>query len=305
MSEHATAKDYLMLHFIVAIWSITAILGILISIASIELVFYRTLIASAMLGLIFLWKKTSIRVSRSELIKIIGTGFLISIHWILFFWAARVSTASVCLAGMATTSLWTAFLEPIINKKKIKGFEVFLGLLVISGIYVIFRFEWGYWLGLSMAIGAALMGALFSVINGRLTKRHSPYVLTFYEMLGACVFAFMMLPVYAFFFAENGLQLIPAPMDWLWLLILSGICTVYAFSVSVELMRRITAFAVNLTVNLEPVYGIILAVLILGEREKMTGGFYLGTLIILISVLIYPIYNYILKRRMAKRMLGT
>lgn len=305
MTENASVKDYLMLHFIVAIWSITAILGILISIASIELVFYRTLIASAMLGLIFLWKKTSIRVSKSELIKIIGTGFLISIHWILFFWAARVSTASVCLAGMATTSLWTAFLEPIINKKKIKGFEVFLGLLVISGIYVIFRFEWGYWLGLSMAIGAALMGALFSVINGRLTKRHSPYVLTFYEMLGACVFAFMMLPVYAFFFAENGLQLIPAPMDWLWLLILSGICTVYAFSVSVELMRRITAFAVNLTVNLEPVYGIILAVLILGEREKMTPGFYYGTVIILISVLIYPIYNYILKRRIAKRMLGS
>lgn len=305
MTENASVKDYLMLHFIVAIWSITAILGILISIASIELVFYRTLIASAMLGLIFLWKKTSIRVSKSELIKIIGTGFLISIHWILFFWAARVSTASVCLAGMATTSLWTAFLEPIINKKKIKGFEVFLGLLVISGIFVIFRFEWGYWLGLSMAIGAALMGALFSVINGRLTKRHSPYVLTFYEMLGACVFAFMMLPVYAFFFAENGLQLIPAPMDWLWLLILSGICTVYAFSVSVELMRRITAFAVNLTVNLEPVYGIILAVLILGEREKMTPGFYYGTVIILISVLIYPIYNYILKRRMAKRMLGS
>lgn len=305
MSEKATVKDYLLLHWIVAIWSITAILGILISIASIELVFYRTLIASVMLGLIFLWKKTSIRISKPELVKIIGTGFIISIHWILFFWAARVSTASVCLAGMATTSLWTAFLEPIINKKKIKGFEVFLGLLVISGIYVIFRFEWGYWLGLSMAIGSALMGALFSVINGRLTKRHSPYVLTFYEMFGACVFALMMLPVYSFFFAENGLQLIPAPMDWLWLLILSGICTVYAFSVSVELMRRITAFAVNLTVNLEPVYGIILAVLILGEREKMTGGFYLGTLIILISVLIYPIYNYILKRRMARRMLGT
>jgi drug/metabolite transporter (DMT)-like permease len=297
MSEKATVKDYLMLHWIVAIWSITAILGILISIASIELVFYRTLIASVMLGLIFLWKKTSIRVSKPELVKIIGTGFIISIHWILFFWAARVSTASVCLAGMATTSLWTAFLEPMINKKKVKGFEVFLGLLVISGLYVIFRFEWGYWLGLSMAIASALMGALFSVINGRLTKRHSPYVLTFYEMVGASFFALMMLPVYAFFFAENGLQLIPVPMDWLWLLILSGLCTVYAFSVSVELMRRITAFAVNLTINLEPVYGIILAVLILGEKEKMTSGFYYGTLIILISVLIYPVYSYYLRRK--------
>jgi drug/metabolite transporter (DMT)-like permease len=94
-------------------------------------------------------------------------------------------------------------------------------------------------------------------------------------------------------------------MDWLWLLILSGICTVYAFSVSVELMRRITAFAVNLTVNLEPVYGIILAVLILGEKEKMTAGFYYGTLIILISVLIYPVYNFIIKRKMPKRMFGA
>jgi drug/metabolite transporter (DMT)-like permease len=143
------------------------------------------------------------------------------------------------------------------------------------------------------------------LINGRLTKRHSPYVLTFYEMLGACVFALLMLPVYAFFFAENPLQLIPAPMDWLWLLILSGICTVYAFSVSVELMRRITAFAVNLTVNLEPVYGIILAVLIFGEKEKMTSGFYYGTLIILISVLVYPVYNYLGKRRLkSKNFLG-
>ena len=304
MSENATVKDYLMLHFIVGIWSITAILGLLITIPSIELVFYRTLIATAMLGLIFLWKKTSIRVSNAELVKIIGTGFIISIHWILFFWAARVSTASVALAGMATTSLWTAFLEPLINKKKVKTFEVFLGLLVISGLYVIFRFEFGYWLGLLMAIGSALMGALFSVINGRLTMRHSPYVLTFYEMLGACVFALLMLPVYAFFFAENGLQLIPAPMDWFWLLILSGVCTVYAFSVSVELMRRITAFAVNLTVNLEPVYGIILAVLIFGEKEKMTSGFYLGTLIIFISVLVYPVYKYLSKKRMKKRMLG-
>jgi drug/metabolite transporter (DMT)-like permease len=300
MSHHATVKDYLMLHLVVGIWSFTAILGLLISLASIELVFFRTLLAIVMLSIIFIWKGLSTRVSRPELLKIIGTGFIISIHWILFFWSARVSTASVCLAGLATTSLWTAFLEPIVNKKKIKGFEVFLGLLVISGLYVIFRFEWGYGLGLLMAIGSAMMGAVFSVINGRLTKRHSPYVITFYEMLGACIFAGLMLPVYAFFFSENGLQLIPAPMDWLWLFLLSGICTVYAFSVSVELMRRITAFAVNLTVNLEPVYGIILAVMIFGEKEKMTSGFYMGTLIILISVLIYPVYNYLGKLRMKK-----
>lgn len=297
MSVDSTVKDYLMLHFIVLIWGFTAILGLLISIASLEIVFFRTLIASFILGLMFFWKKTSIRIPQRELVKVIGTGFIISVHWLLFFWAARVSTVSVCLAGMATTSLWTAFLEPIANKRKVKAFEIFLGLLVIVGLYVIFRFELDYWLGLVMAIASAFLSALFTVINGRFAKRHNPYVLTFYEMFGACVFAAMLLPVYGYFFAPEGLQLIPGAMDWLWLFLLGGVCTVYAFSVSVELMRRITAFAVNLTINLEPVYGIILAVLIFGEKEKMTGGFYLGTLIILVSVLIYPVYNYYLRRK--------
>ncbi|MDX5478389.1 MAG: DMT family transporter [Cyclobacteriaceae bacterium] len=297
MQPESTVKDYLMLHFIVLIWGFTAILGLLISIPSLEIVFYRTLIATLILGLIFMWKKTSIRVPQKELTKIIGTGFIISLHWLLFFGAARVSTASVCLAGMATTSLWTAFLEPLVNKKKIKGFEIFLGLLVIGGLYVIFRFELNYWLGLLMAVASAFLSAVFTVINGRLTNRHSPYILTFYEMLGAFVFSAFLLPFYGYFFASEGLQLVPSSMDWLWLLLLGGVCTVYAFSVSVELMRRITAFAVNLTINLEPVYGIILAVLIFGEKEQMTAGFYLGTLIILLSVLIYPVYNYYLRRK--------
>lgn len=297
MQPDSTVKDYLMLHFIVLIWGFTAILGLLISIPSLEIVFYRTLIATGILGLMFLWRKTPIRVSQGALLKIISTGFIISLHWVLFFGAARVSTASVCLAGMATTSLWTALLEPIANKRKVKVFEIFLGFLVIAGLYVIFRFELDYWLGLLMAIASAFLSAVFTVLNGRFTKQHNPFVLTFYEMLGAFLFSALLLPFYAYFFAEDALQMVPKAMDWLWLLLLGGVCTVYAFSVSVELMRRITAFAVNLTINLEPVYGIILAVLIFGEKEQMSGGFYLGTLIILVSVLIYPAYNYYLRRK--------
>lgn len=299
--SNSTVKDYAMLHFIVLIWGFTAILGLLISIPSVEIVFFRTLISTLTLGMVFWWKKSKIRIPPKELGKILGTGFLISLHWILFFWAARVSTASVCLAGMATTSLWTAFIDPMINKSKVKWFEVFLGMMVISGLYVVFSFEGGYWLGLGMAVCSALIGALFTVINGRLTKRHSPYVLTFYEMMGACIFSLLFMPFYAAFFTETGLQLVPTAMDWLWLLILSIVCTVYAFSVSVELMRRLTAFAVNLTINLEPVYGIVLAVLVFGEKEKMTGGFYLGTLIILISVCLYPVFNYFNRRRQANK----
>lgn len=299
----SSAKDYLMLHFVVLIWGFTAILGVLISIPAVEIVFYRTLLASVTIGIIFCVKKTRIKLPIDQIVKIVATGFIISIHWILFFWAARASTVSVALAGFATCSLWTAFLEPWVNKTKLKWYEILLGLVVISGLYVIFKFEFGYWVGLTMAVISAFLGALFTVINAKLVKKHNPYILTFYEMVGACMFTVLFFPIYAHYLTTDGLQLQISGYDWLWFLLLAGICTVYAFSASVELMKRLTAFAVNLTVNLEPVYGIILAVLIFGEQEKMTGGFYLGTLIILLAVCIYPIISYSYRRRKAKQLL--
>jgi drug/metabolite transporter (DMT)-like permease len=292
----ATFKDYLLLHFIVLIWGVTSILGLLISLPSLELVFYRTLLAAIGVAVLMGIRKESLRVAPMDLLKIVGVGVLISLHWIFFFWSAKVSTASVCLAGMATTSLWTSFLDPLINKKRIKPFEVALGLLVISGLLVIFQFENGYWLGLFMALAAAFLSALFSILNGRLTFRYSPYQITFYEMAAASLVALLFLPLYSYI-DGSAIQWDWKGMDWFWLLILAGICTVYAFSVSVELMKRLPVFSINLTINLEPVYGILLAVLIFGEKEKMTQEFYLGTGIIFVSVLIYPVINSWQKKR--------
>ena len=292
----STFKDYLLLHFIVLIWGITSILGLLISLPSLELVFYRTLLAAIGVAVLMGIRKESLRVAPMDLLKIVGVGVLISLHWIFFFWSAKVSTASVCLAGMATTSLWTSFLDPLINKKRIKSFEVALGLLVISGLLVIFQFENGYWLGLFMALAAAFLSALFSILNGRLTFRYSPYQITFYEMAAASLVALLFLPLYSYI-DGSAIQWDWKGMDWFWLLILAGICTVYAFSVSVELMKRLPVFSINLTINLEPVYGILLAVLIFGEKEKMTQEFYLGTGIIFVSVLIYPVINSWQKKR--------
>ena len=292
----STFKDYLLLHFIVLIWGVTSILGLLISLPSLELVFYRTLLAAIGVAVLMGIRKESLRVAPMDLLKIIGVGVLISLHWIFFFWSAKVSTASVCLAGMATTSLWTSFLDPLINKKRIKPFEVALGFLVISGLLVIFQFENGYWLGLFMALAAAFLSALFSILNGRLTFRYSPYQITFYEMAAASLVALLFLPLYSYI-DGTAIQWTWKGLDWFWILILAGICTVYAFSVSVELMKRLSVFSINLTINLEPVYGILLAVLIFGEKEKMTQQFYLGTGIIFISVLIYPVLNYWQKKR--------
>ena len=208
MISTTAAKDYLLLHFIVLIWGGTAILGLLISLPSLELVFYRTLLATGGVAIVMAVKKVPLVVAPKELLQIVGVVVLISLHWILFFWSAKVSTASVCLAGMATTSLWTAFIDPLVNKKAVKLYEVALGLLVISGLAVIFQFESGYNLGLVIAVGSAFLSALFSVFNGRLTQRHSPYQITLYEMGAASLVALVFLPIYAYF-NESTIQ-------WAW-----------------------------------------------------------------------------------------
>lgn len=293
----SVTKDYIRLHFVVWIWGFTAILGALITIPAVEIVFYRTLFAAAALVLILALRRHQLKLPRRAVLPILGTGFIIAAHWILFFAAARVANVSVCLAGMATCSLWTSFLEPVINRRPIRMFEVILGMLGFLGLYVIFQFDFQYKWGIIMAVASAFLGALFTVFNGRFIKSHNAYTITMYEMAGACLGTAMFFPFYARFMTEGGLQLVPAPADWLYLLILALVCTVFAFSESVTLMKRLSAFVVNLTVNLEPVYGIALALMIFPEREVMPANFYVGTAIILLSVLIYPVINRYYKRR--------
>lgn len=294
MSER---RDYLHLHFIVFLWGFTAILGLLITIPSVEIVFYRTGIAAVALAIIMSIKGLSFKVPPRSLALMIFNGMLIGAHWILFFGAARVSTASVCLAGMATTSFWTSLLEPMVVRKKVKIYELLLGVVVIIGLYVIFRFEFNHALGLALALASAFLSALFTVINLKFTHRFHHQSITFYEMAGANASILLFFPLYVRYFSTSGLQLIPTFTDWLYLGILAIVCTVYAYSQAVSLMKRITAFGINLTVNLEPVYGIILAIIIFPESEKMNAGFYMGTAIILSAVLSYPLINRWRKRR--------
>jgi drug/metabolite transporter (DMT)-like permease len=301
-------KDYLRLHFIVLLWGFTAILGKLISVPPVELVFWRTLLASVGLAVLLLARKQPWRIPVGEAVRLLGVGVLVAAHWITFFLAARLSSVSVCLAGMATLALWTSFLEPLLLWRRIRPYEVGLGLLTMVGLYLVSQAEFDQMAGLLVAILSAGLSALFSVLNVKLVKRHAPLRLTFYEMTGACLSIALFFPVYSQYFTEGrGLQLGWSlgqfgPQwwwvgDWLWFGLLAGGCTVYAFSSSVELMKRLSAFVINLTINLEPVYGIILAVLIFGSQEKMSNGFYLGTLVILFSVLIHPVIEQWNKRR--------
>ncbi len=290
-------KDYLKLHFIVILWGFTSILGKEIGMPTTDVVMYRTGIAAIALLILIRLRKGSVVIEKKGVIKLLATGLIVAAHWVLFFESARVSTVSVCLAGMATVTFWTSLLEPLFNRRKVSSFEVFLGLVAIGGLYLIFQFEFDNALGLVLAIGAAFLSATFYVMNAIYTKKDSPYVITFYEMIGACIGLLIFIPIYQSTILETSIgYAVPSLRDVGFLLVLSLACTVYAFAESVELMRRISAFTVNLSINLEPVYGIIMAVLIYGEKERMSGGFYWGTLIILASVLCYPI----LKRKVAR-----
>lgn len=293
-------KDFIELHFIVLLWGFTAILGKLITIPAVELVFLRTLIAALALGAIIYRRKTQFWLGRANLFIIMGVGLMISAHWILFFASARISSVSLCLVGMATCSLWTALLEPAFTSKKLKVHEILLGLIILMGLYIIFQAETEFdnMLGIGMAVGSALLGAIFTIINARLAKKHPSTTITAYEMAGACIGTALFFPFYADLFTETGtLNFAMNSMDWVYLLLLAVVCTVYAYTASVRLMQKISAYTVNLTVNMEPIYGILLAWIIFNENEQMTSNFYIGAVIILLSVFIHPVLDTYTERR--------
>ena len=299
---NATLKDFAKLHFIVFLWGFTAIIGKELSISAADVVLYRTGLAALVVGGFMAIRKMSLQFEPKVILQFSITGLVIAIHWFLFFESARVSNVSVSLAGMATTTFWTSLVEPILTRKSVKPIEVLLGLIVIGGLYIIFRFEFDNALGLTLAVLSALMSAIFSVLNAGFAKKHSEYGITFYEMLAACIAIAIFIPIYKVnMLDEVAGYAIPTLNDWGLIVILAVVCTVYAFSASVELMKRISAFAVNLTINLEPVYGIIMALLIYGDSEQMSNGFYYGTLIIIGAVFSYPI----IRKRQRKRELAS
>jgi drug/metabolite transporter (DMT)-like permease len=283
-------KDYLHLHFLVVIWGFTAILGLLVSISPLVLTGYRTFLAMIGLAGLLWWQRAWQPISRREIAQLLGVGLLVGLHWLAFFASARVSNASVCLAGMSTTSLWTALLAPLFGKQRPQPVEIGLSLLVAVGLYVIFRFEFNHALGLGLALASAFLAALFTIANSRFVKSQGALVITFYEMMGATAVSWLAALLY-FYWVDASQVLLPNATDWLWIVLLAFVCTVYAHSAGIALLKKVTPFMFNLTVNLEPVYGILLAYLVFGERERMTSGFYLGTIIILLAVLSYPFFK--------------
>lgn len=285
-----TRSDYFRLHFIVLLFGFTGILGKLISIPAVEMVFYRTLLAAVGMAMLIFLVKGAFKVSRNDLVKLILTGFIVAIHWLTFFLSGRIANVSVSLVGFATASLWTAILEPVVKKYTIKAVDLIFAAIVLIGLYIIFSSDFSYSLGLIFGVASGLTCAIFSIINSEIVKRVNSFTITFYEMTGACLFTALFLPFYQTHWAEGSvLRLNPSMTDWICIALLAWLCSVYAYSSAVELMKRMSVFLFQLTLNLEPVYGILMALVVFGSSENMSANFYIGALLIMCMVFIYPV----------------
>lgn len=276
-------KSYFHLHFIVFIWGFTAVLGKLISLDALPLVWYRMLIAVSIIFIYIKVSKISLVVSKRLMFGFLFSGLVIAMHWLTFFQAIKVSNISVTLACLSTGALFASILEPIFYGKKIVLYEVLFGLLVVFGLGIIFNVEGNYIEGILLALTSAFLSAMFSVINGKFAQYNDAAVITFYELLGGVGF-FSIYLLFSGSFTEDFFRI--STNDLLWLFVLGSVCTAYAFLASVKVMKYLTPYTVMLTINLEPIYGIILGILVFSESEKMSPEFYIGASIIVLTVIL-------------------
>lgn len=283
-------KNYLHLHFLVFIAGFTAILGELITITAIPLVWYRMVIASILMFFYIKIAKVRLKINLKSILRLSIAGVIIALHWITFFGAIDEANISIALAMFSTGAFFASFIEPIIYKRSIIWYEILFGLLVIIGVFIITQSEIKYLTGIILGILSAFFSSLFAVLNGSFLKKHSATVISFYEFLSGVLF----ISIYILCFGEGFSTgfFILSQSDFWYLFILASVCTAYAFIASVYVMKIISPFTVVLSYNLEPVYGIIMALILFPEKEKMSASFYYGAIIIISVVLL----NAILKK---------
>ena len=290
-------KNYLHLHFLVFIAGFTAILGQLITIKAVYLVWFRMLMATILVLMFIKVAKKRILVAPKELVKLALAGIIIALHWITFFGAIDASNVSITLSMFSVGAFFASIIEPIVYKRRVIWYEIFFGVVVIWGVFTITQSEIGYLKGIILGISSAFFSALFAVLNGNFLKKHTATTISFYEFLSGVLFITIFI---GFLDGGYSIELLKLSISDFWyIFILASICTAYAFIASVHVMKHINPYTVVLTYNLEPVYGIILAIMLFPEKEKMSANFYYGASIIIITVLLNALLKNMgsLKRR--------
>ena len=277
----STVKYQLILHIIVLVWGLTGILGDEIILSSSKIVFFRTGIAFVSLLLVGFFMKSIARLSFKKLMYIIFVGIIVGLHWFTFFHSIKVSAISIGVVCMSMTTLFVSILEPIIFKRKISVSEIVISVFILIGIIIIFGFEVQYVKGILFGLTSAFLAALFSVLNGKLIKTTSPFIITKYEMLGAVLVCIVIMA----FHGEIDNSLFEATnKDWVLLVILGIVCTTVAFLLSVWVMKFLSPFTVSISINMEPIYTIIIAVILNPLKEQMSVGFYAGGFVIISAI---------------------
>lgn len=293
---NAKLKHYLHLHFLVIIAGFTAILGELITIGALELVWYRMAIAGILMFIYIKIIKLNIKITKKTFLQFSAAGVIIALHWITFFEAINQANVSIALAMFSSGAFFASFIEPIFFKRRILRYEIIFGIIVILGVFLITSSEMGYINGIVLGLFSALFSTLFAVINGRFIEQHSATVISFYEFISGVVFLTVFILLSGKTFNAEFFTL--SNSDWIYLFILASVCTAYAFIGSVEVMRFISPFTVILSYNLEPIYGIAIALVLFPETEKMSPQFYLGAILVLVTVLFDAIFKNYKRRRM-------
>lgn len=288
-------KAFIQLHVAIFLAGFTGVLGRLITINEGLLVWYRMFFAAFFVFVLSLFNRKIKFLPWRQALPLIGIGSIVALHWVFFYGSVKYANVSVSLVCFSTMGFFSSFLDPLISKRKMDLVEVILGLMVILGVYLIFHFDQHFRLGIIYGLFSSLLGASFTIINKKYVDKHDAQIITFYELGGGWLSLNFILPFYLQFVPYSGF--IPSFSDFLWLLVLSLLCTVLAFNLSIRALKKISPFTVNLSYNLEPVYGILLAFVIYQEHLDLGFSFYTGLFIIFLTVVLQSLRVWKLKAK--------
>jgi drug/metabolite transporter (DMT)-like permease len=293
-------KAFLQLHLSVFLAGFTGILGLLITLNEGMLVWYRLLITSVSMWIFFSITKKLKRIPLSDMLKLSGLGFIAALHWIAFYGSIKYANVSVALVCFSSVGFFTALIEPVLLRTGLKWIDVFLGLVVIAGIYLIFHFDPKYKTGIILGVICALLMAFVIIQIRQFVQRINPETLLTYQLSGGFITLTAIMPIYLYYIPTE--KLLPNMEDFGWLLVLAWFCSVWAFQLSASALKKLSAFTVNISFNLEPVYGIILAFIVKGENKDLNKWFYIGFALIAAALLIHVLL--ILREERKKKLLN-
>jgi drug/metabolite transporter (DMT)-like permease len=283
-------KALIQIHLAVVLWGFTGVLGRAITLDAPVLVWYRMLMTALFMGVILFYRKQWVKIERRDMLQLVLVGCLMGLHWVAFYAAIKFANISIALVCLSTASVFTSLLDPLVNKGKFDMRETGLGILALAGVYLIYQFQQFFALGILFGVIAAILSSIFTMLNKRIAHKYPSRTMVFYEMTTGWIFITLLLPLQFYYFPNTAM--LPRVghewyyNDWLWLVVLSLCCTVWAQSLALNALKKITSFTATLSVNLEPVYGIILAFMFYSENRQLGAGFFWGMGLILLSVLL-------------------